>query len=93
MATENGSQDIAEAAARQQQPAAKASTGAPAAVPKGTKILTLMGDGTNSVVAVAEAARNQICRNLYIHGECKFQGKGCAFRHDVVCRWNPQTEC
>lgn|SRR3990167_1557432 len=25
------------------------------------------------------------CRNLLIHGYCKFQDKGCEFNHDIVC--------
>jgi hypothetical protein len=25
-----------------------------------------------------------MCRNMYIHGYCRFEGKGCAFRHDRV---------
>jgi hypothetical protein len=35
-------------------------------------------------LAVTEAAKDKMCRNLYIYGYCKFEGKGCAFRHDRV---------
>jgi hypothetical protein len=86
MATENGSQDIAEGPPVRLQQQSKVSTGPPAVVPKGTTNTQLLNvlEANTGVIAVAEAARNQICKNLYIHGECKFQGKGCAFRHDVV---------
>ena len=36
------------------------------------------------LLAVTEAAKDKMCRNLYIYGYCKFEGKGCAFRHDRV---------
>jgi hypothetical protein len=85
MATENGSQDIAEGTPVRLQQQSKVSSGPPAVVPKGMSTLKCeVLEADTGVVAVAEAARNQICKNLYIHGECKFQGKGCAFRHDVV---------
>jgi len=34
--------------------------------------------------AVAEAAKNKMCKNVTIYGYCRYEGKGCAFRHDRV---------
>ena len=34
--------------------------------------------------AVAEAAKNKMCKNVTIYGFCRYEGKGCAFRHDRV---------
>lgn len=51
-------------------------------VPKGTIIAWAWL--TTFYIAIAEAAKSQFCRNMIIHGNCKFEGKGCAFRHDRV---------
>ena len=34
--------------------------------------------------AIAESAKNKLCKNVQIHGYCRYEGKGCAFRHDRV---------
>jgi hypothetical protein len=60
-------------------------------VPKGSALIKSL------TVAVTQAAKDQMCRNLYIYGNCKYEGKGCAFRHDRVCalknRVNLDPEC
>jgi PAB-dependent poly(A)-specific ribonuclease subunit 3 len=44
-----------------------------------------MWEGADEGIAITEAAKDKMCRNLYIYGYCKYEGKGCAFRHDRVC--------
>lgn len=46
----------------------------------------------DSIAAVTDAAKDKMCRNLYIYGYCKYEGKGCAFRHDRVCVYNIHTD-
>ncbi|PKC03691.1 hypothetical protein RhiirA5_363012 [Rhizophagus irregularis] len=29
-------------------------------------------------------SKTRTCRNLIIHGYCKYEGKGCEFNHDLV---------
>ena len=39
-------------------------------------------------LAAAAASKNtKPCRNISIHGFCKFQGKGCEYNHDLVRRF------
>lgn len=39
-------------------------------------------------LAAAAASKNtKPCRNISIHGFCKFQGKGCEYNHDIVRRF------
>ena len=53
-------------------------------LPKGT-LGSSLRNLTDEPLAVTEAAKDKLCRNLYIYGYCKYEGKGCAFRHDRVC--------
>ena len=39
--------------------------------------------------AAAEAAKNKMCKNVTIYGYCRYEGKGCAFRHDRVLHLLP----
>lgn len=59
--------------------------GNPAAIPKGTDSFYVCGRELTRGIAITEAAKDKMCRNLYIYGYCKYEGKGCAFRHDRVC--------
>ncbi|KAI9279488.1 kinase-like domain-containing protein [Umbelopsis sp. AD052] len=37
----------------------------------------------NSVATKPSTSGKRLCRNIIIHGYCKFEGKGCEFNHDV----------
>jgi hypothetical protein len=77
----------AAAPAEAQQPRAhgQSSTGRPnPTVPKGGHHSNKLQVLTFACVAVAEAAKNKMCKNVTIYGYCRYEGKGCAFRHDRV---------
>ncbi|KAI8983559.1 hypothetical protein BDB01DRAFT_791254 [Pilobolus umbonatus] len=38
----------------------------------------------------ANVAAKRLCRNVIIHGYCKYEGKGCEFNHDNN-KFSPQT--
>lgn len=84
---ENGGAQITEVA--EVTPSKGAATGrpqgSPAPIPKGMDSLYGCERALTRGVAITEAAKDKMCRNLYIYGYCKYEGKGCAFRHDRVC--------
>lgn len=55
-------------------------------------------DTVNAHIATAisfslgNANAKRLCRNVIIHGFCKFEGKGCEFNHEVV-RYSRQLLC
>lgn len=84
---ENGAPQISEVAEvlPSKGPATGRLQASPAAIPKGTDSLYGCGRALTTGIAITEAAKDKMCRNLYIYGYCKYEGKGCAFRHDRVC--------
>ncbi|KAF9188255.1 hypothetical protein BGZ51_000716 [Haplosporangium sp. Z 767] len=34
-------------------------------------------------VSLTNSNKSRTCRNIVIHGFCKYEGKGCEFNHDV----------
>jgi hypothetical protein len=84
---ENGAGAIPEVGNGAPPPAQKniASKGpSSAGLPKGT---SLDSNGLGHLLiraALTDAAKDRMCRNLYIYGFCRYEGKGCAFRHDRV---------